>query len=340
MERKQEQDSTDRFNFCAYEANGPMYYDDFLLDRSYIIKALNDLKPNLATPNLTGGIFVGLTNIIETFKLVGSKCFRMIVLMDQGTSLKNSTFILQSILDQVRDFPFFIDFVRVNTSEVPQEDLELIKFAAKNNGAVYFTKNRSEIPKVIDTLLKKKEVHGDGDKIPIPPEKEPFFDNLGADLWIADAEGWEVKACGICRSLERDKVMCPQCRAVAHSDCLAQWAKMSNIGMPNIFRCMSCFRLLRLPKDFVLEVQSGEYKKKLQIQQANQAEVLRQREKARNPALVQTADQFANMPSPEAMGDEDFSFKKNDSDLRIQFCSCGAMNMPEAVKCAQCGKKL
>ena len=86
MQRKQAQDPTDRFNFCAFEAHGPIYYEDFLLDTSYISRALNDVKETLAVPNLTGGIFIGLTNIIETFKLVSGKCYRIIVLIIKARS--------------------------------------------------------------------------------------------------------------------------------------------------------------------------------------------------------------------------------------------------------------
>lgn len=341
IQRKQEKDNTDRFNFVAYEANGPISYEDFVFDRELILNALNDIKESLAVPNLAGGIFVSLTNIIEVFKTVSGKAFRLVVLMDQGTRLRNSPMLLESIMTQVIDFPVFLDFVRINTEEIPIEDVELIKFAQKYNGMVYFARSPKDIPRILDNLLKKKELKEKIDKINIPPEKTPFFDNLGADLWIhEDTDPDHPLACQICRSGTGTRVKCPQCQSVAHPDCLAMWAKMSNIGLPYLFRCMSCYQLQRLPADFVKDVQSGEFHKRIKIEQANQAQLLREKEEIKTPALVQAADAFAGPTGWEKEEEDgDLRIIKDDTKLFIQFCECGAMNLPEATRCSQCGKK-
>ena len=103
---------------------------------------------------------------------------------------------------------------------------------------------------------------------------------------------------------------------------------------------MNCYRLLRLPADFV-KVQAGTYKKPVPLPKVDQAEMIRQHESQQSPALVQTGDQLWNLPSPDMDTDEDgWATVEDDSELRIKFCECGAMNLPEAVKCAQCGKPL
>jgi hypothetical protein len=290
-------------------------------------------------PNLAGGFFVALTKIIEVFKLVNGKVFRMIILMDKGTRLRNSTMLLQSIMDQVIDFPVFLDFVRVNTEEIPVEDMELIKFANKNKGTVYFAKQKSDIPKILTGLLKKKEIHAKSDKLIIPNEKIPFFDNLGADLWVLE-EDEESAMCQICRSNTGTRVKCPQCQTVAHPECLAMWAKTAHIGLPHLFRCMNCYLLLRLPPDFVADVQSGEYHKRIHIEQVNQAQLLREKEQLKNPELIHTANSFPNENEGLDAEDEEFRLERDDSKLQIQFCECGALNLPEALKCNQCGRKL
>ena len=71
------------------------------------------------------------------------------------------------------------------------------------------------------------------------------------------------------------------------------------------------------------------------------------RERFAAPQLKQSADPLGgigNLPDAgEGWKDTenvDFVFQKDDS-LQIQFCEkCGAMNMPEAVKCSKCGNRL
>ena len=76
--------------------------------------------------------------------------------------------------------------------------MELLKFAQRNNSTIYFAQHREEIPKVLDALLKKKELARENDTFKIPTENIPFFNNLGADLWIAESEE-ENPSCQICR---------------------------------------------------------------------------------------------------------------------------------------------
>jgi hypothetical protein len=167
-----------------------------------------------------------------------------------------------------------------------------------------------------------------------------------------------------------DLAKCPKCSTPVHGECMAQWAKMSNIGIPHVFRCMSCYNLLRLPKDFVLSVQSGQYKKPtIAVQAADQNALLRARAFATGkPQLKKDIDPFAGMGSmPDLPSDdenEDLGLwstsasnsgeknpqwvdvsanysPQNDSDLQIQFCSnCGSLNPPEVIFCNQCGNKL
>ena len=256
-------------------------------------------------------------------------------------------------MDQVIDFPVFIDFVRINTEAIPQEDLELVKFANSNNGTVYFAKHREDTQRILEELLKKKEILSTTDKIFISPEKEPFFNNLGDNLWIAEEAGDEIEhnVCQICRDQGSDLVKCPNCHSTAHAECLAKWASFTHIGLPNIFRCFSCFRLLQLPREFVEAVQKGTYKKEDFIQEVDQDTYLREREGERAPALVQCANPFSGMPDIPAeeniittnnssSGDDDFWNDAGDIEEIIRFCACGALNLPEAKFCNNCGRSL
>jgi ribosomal protein L40E len=353
FKKKQELDTTDRFNFCAFETNGPIYYEDFLFDPSFIVDALRDMKSSLVRPNLAGGLFIAVTFIIDVFKAVGGKLFRLILLTDRATPLLNNVEVVQNLLDQVLEFPLFVDFVRIGTED-PREDLKLMKFAKKNGGSVFFAKTERDIGKIFDSLIEKKKIPkvSDDGKYTISLENEPFFVNLAQDPWVVENQEAVGKVCQICRSGSGELVKCPKCNSINHPECLAQWAKMSNIGLPYLFRCMSCYNLLRLPADFAHDVQSGEYKKRMQIEAANQTALLRQKERATTPQLKLGADPLAGMGFEEMdtsssfdegwdmNGSEDFKFQRDDT-LQIQFCdSCGSLNMPEVLKCTKCGKKL
>ena len=353
--QKKENDPTDRFNFCAFEKNGPIYYEDFVYDKGLIIDALNNIKHDITGANLAGGIFLGVTQIIEVFKKVGSKCFRMVVLMDQGVIYSKAFKLVEIIVDQIRYFPFFIDFVMINPAGNSKSDVELVRFAARNQGDVYYVKSKEDLPQILEKLLEKKTIDQTDDKILITKSQVPFFENLGADLWVIDSEqeGEKDHQCAVCRGKEGDLVKCPSCGSINHAECLAQWAKMSNIGLPNVFRCMSCYVLLKLPKHFVIDVQDGTYKKKIAVQRKAQDELLREKESSNKPSLVQTANPFADDYGEDDGGwgsDEgwkkddgcrqgDFAFKK-DEELQVQFCDCGTLNLPEAKICSKCGNTL
>ena len=343
--QKQAYDGTDRYNFIAFESNGPIYFEDFLFEPEFIIDALKDLTPQLVAPNIAGGIMTAITFIIDVFKIVGGKVFRLLVITDRTTPKMANVEVLQALMNQVIDFPFIIDFIRIGTDD-PREDLNVMKFAKKNGGEVFFAKNEKELGKILPGLLKKKmEKRSEADKYYISPENEPFFENLAEDLWMVEPEDAAGKRCQICGESTGELVKCSKCDPVVHAHCMAQWAKMSNIGIPQVFRCMNCYNLLRLPKHFIDDVQSGRYQRQIQMEAADQNALLREKEKSMKPQLKTGADPLAGMGGGVDDGwgsgaDEDFVMQ-DDSSLEIQFCSnCGALNFPESIRCSKCGQAL
>src|SRR6056297_426123 len=137
FEIKRENDSTDRFNFIAFQENGPVFFEDFLFDYDYIIDSLDDMKGSLVPANLSGGIMVAITFIIDVFKIVGDKVFRLLIINDSSAKSLANVEVLENLTSKVLDFPFYIDIVRFNTDN-PKEDLKQIRFANKNHGNVYF----------------------------------------------------------------------------------------------------------------------------------------------------------------------------------------------------------
>ena len=63
-----------------------------------------------------------------------------------------------------------------------------------------------------------------------------------------------------------------------------------------------------------------------------------EKENKSNPQLQHGEDPLGGIP--EIYEDEDYNFKE-DSELQIQFCEhCGTLNLPEALRCNNCGKNL
>jgi hypothetical protein len=345
FKRKQEIDGTDRFNFVAFESNGPVYFEDFLFETQYISDALAGLKGELGRPNPAGAIMVAVTFIIDVFKLVGGKVYRIIALTDQNTPPLVNIEVLQTLMDQVREFPVFMDIIRINTND-PKEDLKLMRFAKTNNGEVLYAKNEKELGKVLDEVAKKKKVlksSDGGEKYTLAPDSERFFYNLAQDPWDVE-EVPQGTRCLICGDTKQPLIKCPKCNTISHAPCLAQWAKMSNIGIPHVFRCMQCYNLLRLPKPFVLDVQSGAYQKRIQVQAADQNALLRAQQSKAAPQLKKVEDPLAGMLGGDEMGwanaADDFVMEE-DKDLQVQFCpNCGTLNFPESVKCIRCDARL
>ncbi len=358
MEAKQSTDPTDRFNIIAFEEMGPIYYEDFVYDQEHILAAAEEIAPSLSRPNIMGGIMVAITFIIDVFKQVSEKTFRLIVLMDKTTPPLEHQDLVLDLVNQVKDMPFFIDFVRIDIDN-PGGDLELIRFVKRCNGEVFFAEDDGRgLAKVMEELAKKKEVARDffgKRKVKlINPENLPFYENLADALHYVDEDELESKICHICQE-KGELVKCPICEAPSHAACLAMWAENSNIGVEHLFRCDQCFNLLKIPKDFMMQVKAEGFSKihQQQVEYNPQAqyELLKEKEARSAPGLKTTADPLGGMGGQDDWGvveetgwgddeAEGFDFEK-DEDLQIQWCSeCGKMLPPEVKFCSSCGAKL
>lgn len=299
IQNKRENDQTDRFNIIAFEELGPVYFEDFVYDEQYILDALQEIK--WAKPNTDGGIYLAVTFIIDVFKQVSAKTFRLIVLMDKSAPEIQNPEVCLSLINQVIDMPFFIEFVRINCND-PKADLQLIKFSKKCNGEVLYAENDSTgLRKVLQQLTNKKKIQRSiliktrPDASIVNPTNELFYQNLAQDLQYLDDERMERSICHICRE-KGELVECPSCKTESHAACLAMWAQNSNIGAPHIFRCDQCFNLLKLPKEFVLDVQNGRFneilKRQIAFKPMNQHDFLKQKEAKAKPSLKTGQDPF------------------------------------------------
>ena len=250
-------DTSDRFGLVVFRDDGPDNLDEFTLEPKHILNALKTLEPELDKARIAGGIFRSLSFIIQVFKTISEKCFRVIILTDAGTHPLPKEFLtnLNEIIDNVFVFPCIIDIVRINVEDKKQNSI-LLSLAKRSGGNLHKIKNVDSLSFIMDILAKKKEISSNsivsGQKAVIHKKKQEFFENLAEKLIFMKTE----ETCSICH--ERDKrffVQCPSCLTTVHRKCFAAWAKNSNIGIHHIFRCHQCYYLVKLDEEYVQKVQ-------------------------------------------------------------------------------------
>jgi hypothetical protein len=349
MKKKQAFDPSDRFNLIAFLDDGPNYLDHFTFDSDYILKTLKSLNKDVSRANVAGGIFIAITFIIEVYKKISEKFFRLLILVDDGAYEIPDDILpaLEELIKKVKDMPFFIDTILMGSAYSDQAQ-KLLKLTNLCNGELFGVKNIKDLDIVLSELSEKKRVSAPSfvqQKIRmILPDNEPFYINLADD----PSNISDKSTCSICFQKD-DHVMvkCPSCETIAHQVCWAQWAKTSNIGISHVYRCHNCFNILKLDKNYVHGVQNGtiptiaELNK---VKKKNIVEYLHEIEAKNKPQFVQTEDPFAadiramieaKRTQPETAESKKKRKKKK---ANVNICpNCSKITMGDKKKCPSCG---
>ena len=298
LEKKQTMDHSDRFNVILFQEDGPNYLEEFTLNPDNVLIAMKSLEPMLARANVAGGIMVAITFIIDVFKKISDKCFRLIILTDEGSYKIPEQYVpvLENLIDQVKDMPFIIDIIRVKVND-PVEDLKLLDLVRRTSGNLHEIFEVRDLPSILDKLAEKRSfssfsLYDDDISTEIKYENYPFFENLAADPILLHATG----TCSICfKQSDKDLVQCPSCETIAHKSCWAQWAKTSNIGIFNLFRCHNCFNLIKLEKDYVQMVHSGQVPsiEEIHVEVVDLQEFQESLETTEGPKIISVEDPMA-----------------------------------------------
>lgn len=266
FETKKSIDYSSRFNIILFQEDGPNYLESFTLNPENVLIALKSLEPIIVKANIGGGIFVAVSFIIDVFKKIPEKTFRLIVLTDSGTPIipKLQMPVLQNLIDQVKDMPFFIDIIRLNIEDL-EEDKKLMDLAKRCNGGIHEINKSELLYDILEFLALKREIDPrnllESKTYVIPPENHYFYENL-ADIPL---EITKKEKCSICHKKDNNPILkCKTCGIITHRTCWALWTSISSIGIPNVFRCHNCYSLLKLEKDFIQKIKLAE-----QVKQAN-----------------------------------------------------------------------
>lgn len=345
MQSKQFIDPSDRFNLIWFQEDGPNYLDHFTFDSEYILKTLKSLGKNIARANIAGGIFIAITFIIEVFKKISEKFFRLLILVDEGAHEIPDSFLpaLEELIKKVRDMPFFVDIIFMGSPYSDQAQ-KLSKIANLSNGELFGIKNIKELNPILTELSEKKRVSEPTfvkQKIRmILPDNQPFYINLADEPSILEG----IATCSICFNKDDEGIVkCPSCYTPAHKVCWAQWAETSSIGIPYVFRCHNCFNILKLDKEYLHDVRTGKIPtiaELTKIKKRNIIEYLHEIESKTEPSVVHTEDPMAveNREMIEAKKPQPNEEIRKKRKTLVKICpNCSKIMMGDKKNCPSCG---
>ncbi|MFX1275575.1 MAG: hypothetical protein ACFFBP_04015 [Promethearchaeota archaeon] len=348
MTQKQSIDPSDRFNFIAFQEMAPSYLDHFTLDPTIVLNTLKSMEKELTRANLAGGIFVAITFIIEVYKTISQKNFRLIILCDDGSYKIPSQYlpVLQNLIDKVKNIPFFIDIIHINGYDL-EESKKLASLAASTKGKYFEISKLKDLESILLTLTEKKYIRVEPSYAKKEPlilkENQPFYINLADDPIPINT----LETCAICfKKSERGVVQCPKCETKTHKSCWAQWAKTSHIGIPHVFRCHICYNILKLDEKYVDDVQSGVIPTEEQLQEIEKRDIvkyMKDLETKEKPKMVHVEDPMAIMSEKmdEIRQNKTDKKRKKKSNIKVVICPiCSNITTNLRQKCPTCGYQL
>jgi hypothetical protein len=347
MNKKEIADPSDRFNLIVFLKDSPNYLDHFTFDPELILKTLKSLGKDISKANIAGGIFIAISFIIEVFKKISEKFFRLLILVDDGAYEIPDNILpaLESLIKRVKDIPFFIDTVLIG-SPYSEQAQKLLKLTNLCNGELYGIKGVKELNSILMELSEKKRVSTPSfvkQVRMILPDNQPFFINLADEPNVAFAGA----TCSICfQGDDQEIITCPSCDAIAHKVCWAQWAETSSIGIPHVFRCHNCFNILKLNEQYINDVKAGKIPTIAELnkmKKKNIVEYLHELESKSEPQIIQTEDPFAadvkvmvdvKRAQPKIVVEE----KKKKRKTTVNICpNCSKIMMSDKKNCPSCG---
>ncbi len=348
MKNKQLTDPSDRFNLIFFLKDGPNYLDHFTFDPDNILSTLKSLNKDISKANIAGGIFIAITFIIEVFKKISEKYFRLLILVDDGAYEIPDEILpaLEELIKKVKDIPFFIDTILIGSPYSDQAQ-KLLKLTNLCNGELFGVKSIKELNPILTGLSEKKRISEPTfvkQKIRmILPNNQPFFINLADEPNLIE----ETATCSICfQKDDQGIVTCPACDTIAHKVCWAQWAKSSSIGINHVFRCHNCFNILKLDEQFIDDVHSGKIQTISELnkmKKKNIVEYLHELEAKTKPQVVQTEDLFAAdvramLQAKKEQPKVEEPIKKKKRKVTVSICpNCSKIMKVGKKKCPSCG---
>lgn len=288
-------DPTDRFNMVFFLEHGPAYLEDFTFQWDYLVNLLKENQDKIGKPSLEGGLFLALTFILDIYKVVSGKYFRILVIKDGSVPELTKDFLVTNLIEKIHPMPVFLDVIALGMYEDPdQEKLQNMINTSEGGELIYATTFKEFQDALRHDATNKKEIKvGLWDDKPdymMHPEHKPFFEDLASDLEPVTKYEPNMK-CTVCFKPSSPVcgtdalVRCPSCKTTYHDCCLISWADQSNIGIDHVFRCPICFYLIKLP-EFMMDTRMDDFSFESFLEEINQDELLKEKDAKRELNLV------------------------------------------------------
>ena len=190
-----------------------------------------------------------------------------IIVMSDTPSTKNAEYAqaLMGLVETVRTFPTFIDIIRIGENDMYPDDVKLRIISTITSGGVLYATTPKEFKSILLGLAKNKtlpDLRTEGGQ-EIEADQKAYYENLAKELIEVDEiDQGECMICSksVCDYCQdpTDLRKCPNCSGVLHSCCAALFSWKYNIGLKNIFRCVSCGALIKMDENLVYEINGEE----------------------------------------------------------------------------------
>ncbi|MHA1777727.1 MAG: hypothetical protein DRO88_08825 [Promethearchaeia archaeon] len=215
--------------------------------------------------NFENGLFYCLSFLAQKAAQKAGN-YRVIVITD-SPSQKSSEYAeaLMELVETVKNFPTFIDIIRVGGKERYSDDVKLRIISTLTSGGLFYAQNDKDFLGKFVALAKNKilpDLRAEGGQ-EIDPEKKLYYENVAKMLQPAEANVGPCLICGkdLCEycTLPEDKLVCPLCNQPYHECCAALYTWKKNIGLKHIFRCVNCEGLVKMNERRVYEINGEPY---------------------------------------------------------------------------------
>ncbi len=253
-DKRLEGDKRDRY-FLIEAGNQVIdWFTDFINDPKQLAVKIAALviRPSMAgpEPKLIEAFSKALERHIKTFKTVGNKTLRIIIIGggNMAQAKENIADLARKVAARIG---IYVDTIKLGGEYSPHAFRTLSEIT---KGTYHMVTTPEELYAAFQALSAKKEVLKPkyvGAPQDVPKQKT-FLEIIAADLVPKSAEKTGTK-CQICFNSEPQSELrqCPNCKNVLHLPCAGKWAENQNLGFPNVFRCPFCFFLLKVPRNYV-----------------------------------------------------------------------------------------
>jgi hypothetical protein len=166
------------------------------------------------------------------------------------------------LVETIRNFPTFIDIIRVGQQRFYKDDVKLRVITVLTNGGLFYLTTPKTLNNTMLGLVKNKKLPDlleDGGQV-IEVNKKKYYENLAKDLLPLSPSDLNLcqlckkPACGYCNNAEDTPMKCYNCGTTYHECCAALYSWKVNIGLKHVFRCITCGTLLKLMEENVYAI--------------------------------------------------------------------------------------